>query len=141
MGEKDDPRAEIDAIDAELLRLLNKRAEIALEVGAVKRRVGASLCDHKREREVLARLCRQSTGPLDGQSVTNIFQRIIDECLQIQQRAFAPDSTKAEMDARLVREARVAFQGDRGAFSEEAAIELLGETCEPVPRPTFEELF
>jgi prephenate dehydratase len=36
---------------------------------------------------------------------------------------------------------RVAFQGERGAFSEEAAIRLLGEEIELVPRPTFESAF
>jgi prephenate dehydratase len=37
--------------------------------------------------------------------------------------------------------ARVAFQGERGAFSEEAALRLLGEEIELVPRPSFESLF
>ena len=37
--------------------------------------------------------------------------------------------------------ARVAFQGERGAFSEEAAVKLLGEGVRLVPRPTFESLF
>jgi len=37
--------------------------------------------------------------------------------------------------------ARVAFQGERGAFSEEAVVKLLGEKVAPVPRPTFEALF
>jgi prephenate dehydratase len=37
--------------------------------------------------------------------------------------------------------ARVAFQGERGAFSEEAVVKLLGERVAPVPRPTFEALF
>lgn len=37
--------------------------------------------------------------------------------------------------------ARIAFQGERGAFSEEAAIALLGEQIVLVPRPTFEALF
>ena len=36
---------------------------------------------------------------------------------------------------------RVAFQGESGAFSEEAAIYLLGEEIETVSRPTFEALF
>ena len=39
------------------------------------------------------------------------------------------------------RAPRVAFQGERGAFSEEAAIRLLGEDIELVPRPTFDALF
>jgi prephenate dehydratase len=36
---------------------------------------------------------------------------------------------------------RVAFQGERGAFSEEAAVKLLGEEIRLVPRPTFEALY
>jgi prephenate dehydratase len=38
-------------------------------------------------------------------------------------------------------QARVAFQGERGAFSEEAAVKLLGEDIVLVPRPTFERAF
>jgi prephenate dehydratase len=36
---------------------------------------------------------------------------------------------------------RIAFQGERGAFSEEAAVKLLGDQIELVPRPSFESLF
>ena len=36
---------------------------------------------------------------------------------------------------------RIAFQGERGAFSEEAAVKLLGEEIQLVPRPTFEALY
>jgi prephenate dehydratase len=39
------------------------------------------------------------------------------------------------------RPPRIAFQGERGAFSEEAAILLLDEAIELVPRPTFDALF
>jgi prephenate dehydratase len=42
---------------------------------------------------------------------------------------------------RVERDARVAFQGERGAFSEEAAVELLGHEIVLVPRPTFEAVF
>src|SRR5215213_8271497 len=41
----------------------------------------------------------------------------------------------------LIRKPRVAFQGERGAFSEEAALQLLGPEIELVPRPTFADLF
>jgi len=42
---------------------------------------------------------------------------------------------------RLIRKPRVAFQGERGAFSEEAALKLLGDEIELVPRKTFTDLF
>ena len=145
MSEKrDNPRAEIDAIDDEMLRLLNKRAAIALRVGEVKRRNDTSLCDHNRELEVLTRLSRQNSGPLDEQNVTSIFQRIIDECLHVQQRAFHPVAVARGAEMPTVNfsgKERVAFLGERGTFSEEAAKRLLGETCETVPRPTLEILF
>ncbi len=142
---KDNPRAEIDAIDDQLLRLLNERAAIALRVGEVKRHNDTSLCDHNRELEVLTRLCRQNSGPLDKQNVTSIFQRIIDECLHVQQRAFhisAVDFNNVETSTNnFSGKKRVAFLGERGTFSEEAAKRLLGENCETISRPTFEELF
>lgn len=42
---------------------------------------------------------------------------------------------------KVEKNARVAFQGERGAFSEEAAVKLLGEDISLVPRPTFEAAF
>lgn len=146
MNEKrDNPRAEIDAIDDELLRLLNERAAIALRVGAVKRLNDTSLCDPHREREVLARLSKLNSGPLEEQNITNIFQRIIDESLQVQQRAYQTSSenvgaAKAETN-NFYENGRVAFLGERGTFSEEAVIKLLGESYKTVSRPTFENLF
>ncbi len=141
---KDNPRAEIDAIDDKLLRLLNERAAIALRVGEVKRRNNTSLCDHNRESEVLTRLSRQNSGPLDEQNVISIFQRIIDESLQVQQRAFHPPANINETETpanAFTGSERVAFLGARGTFSEEAAKKLLGESCETISRPTLEELF
>jgi prephenate dehydratase len=42
---------------------------------------------------------------------------------------------------KIEDKARVAFQGERGAFSEEAAVKLLGENIMLVPRSTFEAAF
>lgn len=139
------PRAEIDEIDSEILRLLNKRAKIALRVGAAKTSVDISLCDPKREGEVLNRLIKENKGPLDDQSVSNIFQRIIDESLHLQQKTFhqtAETSGNAKTHLSLSAEqSRVAFLGARGTFSEEAALNILGENCQTVSFPTFDELF
>ncbi len=138
-------RRQIDALDVELLRLLNERAQLAIEVGRLKRRDETPLCDPDRERAVLTRVCQSNDGPLDNQSVTKIFQCVIDEIRLRQSRVFhaplpAADEAAPSADA-IAQLGRVAFQGEHGAFSEEAASELLGARCELVPRPTFEALF
>ncbi|HEX8071415.1 MAG TPA: chorismate mutase [Pyrinomonadaceae bacterium] len=89
----DDWRAEIDALDDELLRLLNRRARLALEVGASKRHAGRELCDREREREVVARACRANRGPLDERAVARLFLRIIRESRRLQARAYAETGT------------------------------------------------
>jgi chorismate mutase len=75
----DDWRRQIDALDAELLRLLNQRAAIACEIAAIKVASGLPAYDGNRERQVLARVAEKNTGPLDQQSVTDIFAGIIRE--------------------------------------------------------------
>lgn len=144
-GAISDPRSEIDAIDGELLRLLNRRAEIALRVGAAKADADTSLCDPDRERQVLARLCTENTGPFDDTGIENIFQRIIDESLHLQQKNFRkPHSNPVEAghsSSVMAAGSRVAFLGERGTFSHEAALGILGEGCTTVSFPTFERLF
>jgi chorismate mutase len=80
-GEKtlDGWRSQIDALDTELLRLLNQRAAIACEIASIKVASGLQAYDGNRERQVLARVVEKNTGPLDKQSVTDIFSGIIRE--------------------------------------------------------------
>jgi prephenate dehydratase/chorismate mutase len=141
----DNPRAEIDSIDTQLLGLLNRRAEIALRVGARKLDADAALCDPNREREVLTRLRGANAGPLDDHAVENIFGRIIDESLLLQQRRYGRRSEArgefADGVRSLTGNARIAFLGARGTFSEEAALAIKGDGCETVSMPTFDDLF
>jgi chorismate mutase/prephenate dehydratase len=72
-------RQQIDALDTELVRLLNERAAIACEIAVVKVASGLPAYDGKREDQVLARVAAKNTGPLDAQSVIVIFRGIIQE--------------------------------------------------------------
>jgi len=135
-------RIEINSIDSEILELLNRRAEVALWVGAMKAEKDASLCDLGREREVLDRLCRENSGPLDEQGVRGIFQRIIDESLYLQQKEYQKKiGQQSGTTAGIDPGHKVAVLGERGTFSEEAAVTLLGAECQTVSRPTFDALF
>jgi chorismate mutase / prephenate dehydratase len=138
----EDWRGEINGLDVVLLRLLNKRARLALRVGESKAASGLSLCDHTREREVIERMCEANEGPLDDRAIVELFRAIIHESRRIQTRAADQASEEREHKLNLHRDhARIAFQGAPGAFSEAAAVKLLGEEITLVGRPTFESLF
>ena len=77
-------RRAIDALDAELLRLLNQRARIASEVGRIKKACGLPIYDGLRERQVLERVSGKNRGPLETKSVLNIFRRIIRESRRLE---------------------------------------------------------
>ena len=77
-------RKEIDDIDAELLRLLNMRARLALKVGALKQALDLPVSDPERERIVLQRLQDLNDGPLDQRAVGKVFRRIIRESRRVQ---------------------------------------------------------
>ena len=77
-------RKEIDDIDAELLQLLNRRARLALKVGAMKQTLNLPFCDPERERTVLERLTELNDGPLDERAVGKVFRRIIRESRRVQ---------------------------------------------------------
>src|SRR5437588_4715085 len=124
----EDWRTQINALDTELLQLLNKRARLALKVGESKAASGLSLCDHTREREVIERMCEANQGPLDDRAIAELFRAIIHESRQIQARATNQSSERADHKLNLAPgHTHVAFQGAPGAFSEEAAVKLLGE--------------
>jgi len=137
----DDWRRRINQLDSELLQLLNERARIAVKVGESKKEAGVSLCDHTREREVIERMCRVNEGPLDDRAIVELYRAIIHESRRIQQRQEVPAAPVLRHDLKVSQQLRVAFQGARGAFSEAAALKLLGNEIILTPRPTFDSLF
>ncbi|MEP6847984.1 MAG: prephenate dehydratase domain-containing protein, partial [Acidobacteriota bacterium] len=126
-----------------ILKLLNRRTEIALKVGEAKTAANSSLCDPVREDDVISRLQAENQGPLDKRGVANIFHRIIDESLGLQQHTYQRKIAMEQNteESLIPGRSRVAFLGDQGTFSETAALAILGDDCETVSFPTFEDLF
>ena len=62
-------RKAIDSIDSDILRLLNKRACVIKDVGAVKAKNNAAIYVPDREKDVYARLVAENKGPLPNGSV------------------------------------------------------------------------
>jgi len=78
-------RKRIDELDEELIRLLNERAVCALEIGRAKVSLGLEIYQPGREDEVLRRVRERNPGPLDGEAVTRLFERIIEEARRLEQ--------------------------------------------------------
>ena len=116
-------RSQIDAVDRELLALLNRRAALALEVGEVKKLEGSVVFRPEREAQVIDGLKSSNPGPLGSESVAPIWREIMSAC-----RA-------------LETPTRVAYLGPAGTFSEEAALGFFGSSIVRVHCASIDEVF
>ena len=79
-------REQIDLLDNEMLRLLNQRAQYALQLGKIKQGQKAEIYVPERERQILERLMGLNAGPLSHQSVQELFLLIFKTMRDLQQQ-------------------------------------------------------
>jgi chorismate mutase-like protein len=77
-------RVQIDALDIELLALLNRRTAIVEEIGRIKESLALHVYEPKREEQVFANVLSHNKGPLPPEAVKRIYERIIDEMRTVQ---------------------------------------------------------
>jgi chorismate mutase len=77
-------RENIDQVDSVLVKLLNQRAQWALEIGEVKKGADLPIYQPDREKAVLARVQQLNRGPLGQAAVQRLFERIIDESRRLE---------------------------------------------------------
>jgi chorismate mutase len=77
-------RVEIDALDLELLALLNRRTRVVEEIGRIKESLELPVYEPKRESDVIHNITSHNTGPLTPDALQRIFERIIDEMRSLQ---------------------------------------------------------
>ncbi len=94
-------RKKIDAIDVKLVKLLNRRAHCAIEIGKLKLRMNWPVYTPQREEQVLENVTAANRGPLNDQAVGRLFERIIDEARGLE-REFV-DQRKKTMGCRKKR--------------------------------------
>jgi chorismate mutase-like protein len=81
-----DWRRKIDAIDRELVRLLNERARCVAEIGRIKTANGLPIQEANREQEVMQNVLDSNAGPLDNDELRRVFQQIVSEGRALQHR-------------------------------------------------------
>ena len=81
----EDWRKEIDSIDEEIVRLVNRRAKIAREIGVLKAAAGLPVADETREDEILRNaVAARGKGILKREAVIRIFRALIRESRNVQ---------------------------------------------------------
>jgi monofunctional chorismate mutase len=80
----EDWRKEIDTIDAEIVRLVGKRAEIAQKIGVLKASAGLPVVDEGREDAILRKAAANNRGLLTNDAIVRIFRGIIRESRKLQ---------------------------------------------------------
>src|SRR4051812_40160626 len=79
-----DWRRRIDTLDAELVKLLNQRAECARHIGAAKREQGGAIFVPHREQEVLKRMAELNGGPMPEPALRVIWREIMSASLALE---------------------------------------------------------
>ena len=119
----EDLRRKIDETDAEIVKLIAERLRIAEEIGKSKREQGNQIEDRGRERVVLnnvkALAQKENMSPED---IEDIYQQIV-------------------RISKSLQGITVAFQGEAGAYSEEAAFRFFGSSILAQPCENLEDVF
>lgn len=78
-------REKVDAVNLEILTLINERAKVIQEIGKIKEKQGVNRYDPLRERHMLDLLKKNNNGPLDQKTVDHIFKEIFKSALDMQE--------------------------------------------------------
>jgi chorismate mutase/prephenate dehydratase len=116
-------RSQIDRIDRELVGLMNERAEVARQIGHIKKSSGQATYDPAREEVVLERVAAANPGPLSAESLKAIYRELISGSRAIEQPL------------------RVAHLGPAWTYSHLAALHRFGSAVEFVPVASISAAF
>lgn len=116
-------RDQIDAIDVQILDLLNRRARVAQQVGQVKEKKDAPVFRPEREAQVLRGVAERNPGPLADGDLQTIFREIMSACRALERKVI------------------VAYLGPSGTYSEQAAYQQFGSAIEGLSCASIDEVF
>ncbi|MDP2168385.1 MAG: prephenate dehydratase [Thermodesulfovibrionales bacterium] len=116
-------RKKIDGIDAEILDALNRRSEVVLEIGRIKRDGNVRFYSPEREKQVIERLMSLNKGPFPGEALSTIYREILSASLSLEEPL------------------KVAFLGPLATFSHLAALGQFGSSAHVMPLESIKRVF
>jgi chorismate mutase / prephenate dehydratase len=119
-------RQQIDKLDLQVLKLINERASLALEIGKVKTDHGEEVFSPAREEEVLQNVLQandKGKGPLTNECIRAVFREIMSGSRALQ------------------KVLKITYLGPEHSFSHLAAIERFGQSVQLVPAANIATVF
>ncbi len=116
-------RNKIDAIDTELLQLLNKRANAAIEIAKIKRKENLKFHSPEREKAIIKRITGLNKGPFPNDALKVILREIISASLSLEEPL------------------KVAYFGPEGTFTHLAALRHFGSSAHYIPVESIKAVF
>jgi len=113
----------IDKLDAEIVRLLNERTSLVLEIGEEKARTNQELYTPDRIKVLVDRLARLNKGPLSDESLRAIYREVISGSL-------AQHKTMT-----------IAYLGPAATYTHQAALNRFGASLNYAPQKTIADVF
>ncbi|MCX7008511.1 MAG: prephenate dehydratase [Kiritimatiellaeota bacterium] len=119
----DSLRRKVDALDKQIVRLLNDRTKVAVAIGKIKRKKGQEIYAPAREKVVLDTVVKMSTGPLPAEALQAIYREIMSASLTLE-HAF-----------------KIAYLGPQATFTHEAALSRFGTSVNYISCETITDVF
>ncbi len=119
----DEWRSRINELDEQILKLLNKRAEVALRIGELKRRQELPYFVPERESEIIRRLLALNPGPFPAEGVKAVWREILSASLALEHPL------------------PIAYLGPQATFTHQAAVLRFGSSSTLVPVRSIPEVF
>jgi chorismate mutase/prephenate dehydratase len=116
-------RKAIDALDEQLIAVLNKRTALAIEIGKLKEKTAQSVYMPAREQQIFAHIKKFSKGPLNTQALMAIYREIMSGTIMLQ------------------KPIRVAYLGPAATFTHLASLKKFGSLVEQVDAQTITDVF
>lgn len=96
-----DWRKKIDELDRQLVRLVNERANCAMEIGRLKQGLAMPVYEPDREKIIFENIAQMNQGPLSQIQLRQVYERLIDVMRQLQRDEMAPAEGRAHHGTEL----------------------------------------
>ncbi len=96
-----DWRKKIDELDRQLVRLVNERADCAMEIGRLKQGLAMPVYEPDREKIIFENIAKLNQGPLSQVQLRQVYERLIDVMRQLQRDEMAPAEEQGQHGTEL----------------------------------------